>query len=88
MNERKMGKSMSTNITYCHRNIVRGLAPMLEALLPAVERVITLALGWGICVCPQHFHANSGIIPQIKPRSFPSISFPIHCSLILSINMI
>jgi hypothetical protein len=32
---------------------------------------------------PQSLHTNSGIVPKLTPRQLPSISFPIHCSLII-----
>ena len=32
---------------------------------------------------PQSFQANVGIIPEVRPRQFPSTSLPIHHSLIM-----
>jgi hypothetical protein len=50
----------------------------------------SLKLGWGIdypdwgfCGCLHSFQANLGIIPQTRPWSFPSTSFPIHYSVII-----
>jgi hypothetical protein len=35
------------------------------------------------CGFPQSFQANARIVPEMRPRPLPSISFPIHYSLII-----
>jgi hypothetical protein len=32
---------------------------------------------------PQSLQANAGMVPQVRPWPLSSISFPIHCSLII-----
>jgi hypothetical protein len=38
---------------------------------------------WSFCGFPQSLQANSGVVPSIRPRPLPSISFSIHHLLII-----